>query len=122
MKKKPATILTDKEQLIEKILDRTVLVLIEEALGDCWVWVARMNRNGYGRIHHDGNEKVAHRVTYETMVGEIPEGLILDHRCKVRCCVNPAHLEPVTHQENTLRGEAKLFGRDIHPYTQEILT
>lgn len=80
-------------------------------LGPCWLWTARMNRNGYGRACLNGKEPVAHRAVYECLVGPIPEGLILDHLCRRRNCVAPLHLEPVTHQENTLRGEAILFGR-----------
>jgi hypothetical protein len=78
----------------------------------CWLWDGRrFSRNGYGRVWHDGKERQAHRVTYELLVGPIPQGLILDHlpKCRVRCCVNPDHLEPVTHRTNTLRGEAVLF-------------
>lgn len=78
----------------------------------CWIWVGRLNRNGYGRICLGGREPMAHRVSYELHVGPIPDGLVLDHLCRVRCCVNPFHLEPVTVQVNTLRGGAKLFGRD----------
>jgi hypothetical protein len=78
----------------------------------CWLWMGRLNRNGYGRLYHEGSEPMAHRTSYERHVGPIPEGLVLDHLCRVRCCVNPYHLEPVTVQVNTLRGEAQLFGRD----------
>lgn len=108
-----------KERLIEKILDRIVPVLVLAPMGECWIWVARLNRNGYGRLYHEGDERMAHRVTYEAMIGPIPEGLLLDHRCNTRCCVNPAHLEPVTHSVNTLRGKALLFGLDLHPVTKE---
>jgi len=89
------------------------LVLIEPALGDCWVWCGKFNRNGYGRL---ANGRVAHRGMWEASTGKpIPDGLLLDHKCRVRACINPAHAEPVTHQVNTLRGQAKLFGRDLHP-------
>lgn len=107
--------------LIEKILDRIVPVLIIAPMGECWIWVGRMNRNGYGRLHHNGKEGMAHRLSYEEHVGPIPEGLLLDHVCRTRCCVNPAHLDPVTHSVNTLRGEAKLFGLHLHPYTKRTL-
>lgn len=107
---------------IEKILDRIIPVLVLAPLGECWVWTGRQNRNGYGRLHYQGDEKMAHRVAYEVFTGPIPEGMLLDHRCRTRCCVNPAHLEPVTHSVNTLRGQAKLFGRDLHPYTLEEIT
>jgi hypothetical protein len=54
----------------------------------------------YGQVGH----KAAHRVVYEALVGPVPEGLELDHLCKESRCVNPAHLEPVTHAENVRRG------------------
>lgn len=67
----------------------------------CWPWSGYINPDGYGRLGQVG----AHRIAYEEVVGPIPEGLVLDHLCRVRHCVNPAHLEPVTSRENTLRGE-----------------
>lgn len=77
-----------------------------EVRGECWVWVGRLNRHGYGRVHR-GNRPTrhtpAHRFFYEALVGPVPEGLELDHTCRVRACVNPAHLEPVTHAENMRR-------------------
>lgn len=69
--------------------------------GDCWIWTAAIDRGGYGRYKH----KAAHRVSYELLVGPIPQGLDLDHLCRVRACVNPSHLEPVTRRENLLRGD-----------------
>lgn len=90
----------------------------------CWWFVelGRENRNGYARLRWQGRELMAHRLSYEAHVGPIPDGLVLDHTCRNRCCVNPAHLEPVTVQVNTLRGEALLFGRDVHPITLERIT
>lgn len=107
------------EGIIEKLLDRIVPVLVVAPLGECWVWVGRMNRNGYGRMYHAGAEMMSHRLCYEAAVGPIPDGQLLDHICRTRCCINPAHLEPVTHSVNTLRGKAQLFGRDLHPFTLE---
>lgn len=68
----------------------------------CIDWAGRIDRWGYGR---KGN-LLAHRVAYEEQVGPIPEGLQLDHLCRNRACVNVAHLEPVTHRENQLRGRS----------------
>lgn len=75
----------------------------------CWLWDGRLNRNGYGRCCIGGKEPVAHRAIYELLIGPIPEKHILDHKCKVRKCVNPHHMEPVTHRVNTIRGDAPLF-------------
>lgn len=71
----------------------------------CWIWRgAIFKRWGYGYIKVGKKHRRAHRVAYELCVGTIPEGLSLDHLCRNRLCVNPAHLEPVTHRENVLRG------------------
>lgn len=72
--------------------------------GPCWVWTASLNSKGYGQINVDGRPKLAHRVAFELERGAIPEGMQLDHLCRNRKCVNPAHLEPVTNKTNTLRG------------------
>lgn len=71
----------------------------------CWLWTATVNAGGYGTFFPQGRGGVrAHRWSYEHLVGPIPEGLDLDHLCRVRHCVNPAHLEPVTRAENVRRG------------------
>jgi hypothetical protein len=67
----------------------------------CWDWTGYKTATGYGRVQ---GTKYAHRVAYELQVGPIPDGLEIDHLCRNRGCVNPAHLEVVTHQENQLRG------------------
>lgn len=74
----------------------------------CWLWTGPGDGLGYGSFGlktDDGWRVVkAHRFAYETMVGPIPAGLHIDHLCRVRHCVNPDHLEPVTLRENILRG------------------
>ena len=72
----------------------------------CWDWLGGKS-NGYGRFWVEGRLVQAHRWAYETMVGPIPEGLTLDHLCRVRYCVNPSHLEPVTLGENIRRSFRK---------------
>ena len=77
---------------------------VEKSQG-CWLWRGGQGRGGYGRAHIGGTEyRPAHRVAYELVVGPIPDSFDLDHLCRVRLCVNPSHLEPVTNRENTLRG------------------
>jgi len=69
----------------------------------CWLWTATIT-DGYGRIQINKKKMYAHRLAYELLIGIIPNGLELDHLCRVRNCVNPNHLEPVTHKENLQRG------------------
>ena len=80
-------------------------------LGPCWLWTASLDGRGYGQFTLDSGPPPtlvrAHRFAYEQTVGPIPEGLELDHLCRVRRCVNPAHLEPVTRRENMRRGEGR---------------
>lgn len=70
-------------------------------LDDCWHFAGYIMPNGYGKLP---NQTLAHRTMYEVEVGEIPEGLHIDHLCRNRRCINPKHLEPVTAKENTIRG------------------
>lgn len=71
----------------------------------CWLWTASLNTSGYGQFSPgEGVSGRAHRFAYEVLVGPIPSDRQLDHLCRVRHCVNPAHLEVVTNKENTLRG------------------
>lgn len=73
--------------------------------GSCWVWNAKINASGYGVFGiTPTNIVLAHRYAYELLVGPIPDGLQLDHLCRVRACCNPDHLEPVTNRENVIRG------------------
>lgn len=71
---------------------------------DCWNWTAGTLTSGYGSFRINNRAHVAHRYAYEQLVGPIPPGLTLDHLCRNRRCVNPAHLEPVTLATNVLRG------------------
>lgn len=75
-------------------------------VGTCWLWLAATNDDGYGIFRRaDGTNVRAHRWAWEAIVGPCPEGLEPDHLCRNPACVNPAHLEWVTHQENNRRGQ-----------------
>lgn len=80
----------------------------EPSPSGCWIWTGAIRRgDGYGEFHaRQGMSRLAHRVAYEPLVGPVPDGLQIDHLCRVRRCVNRAHLEPVTHAENVRRGSA----------------
>jgi hypothetical protein len=72
----------------------------------CWLWAGQIMSNGYGRITVKRKTTLLHRFVYNTLIGKIPSGLVIDHKCRIKCCCNPEHLEPVTNQENLARGVA----------------
>ncbi len=79
----------------------------------CWLWTSTITGNGYGHYSIKRVKVGAHRFAYELMVGPIPQGLTIDHLCRVKACVNPDHLEPVTQAENNRRGiEARTIERN----------
>jgi hypothetical protein len=96
--------LSRTEGLPARFLEKIVL-----ADSGCWEWIGRRTKNGYGRYYIgtsrlDQRYASAHRWAYELLAGPIPNGMDLVHLCRVRHCVNPAHLEPVTRAENISRG------------------
>lgn len=107
----------DKEKLFKSIS------ICQET--GCWNWIGHIEKNGYGRFCYKGKSKWAHRCAYQIIVGEIPSGLELDHLCKNTRCVNPNHLEPVSHRENMKRAgfvlaklhKAKTHCPQGHPYS-----
>jgi len=84
--------------------------------GGCWLWTASISSKGYGQSYFKGVTVIAHRLSYELLIGPIPDGLQIDHLCRVRHCVNSDHLEPVTPMVNALRGNgtAAINSRKTH--------
>jgi hypothetical protein len=83
----------------------------------CWLWQGTRH-GGYGYIQYKGRRQLVHRASYKVHVGPIPNGLEIDHLCGVRRCLNPEHLEPVTHAENQRRkAETKTHCVHGHEYT-----
>jgi hypothetical protein len=80
-------------------------ITIDENKG-CWNWQGKPDTEGYGEVRISSQLYKAHVYYYQIFEGVIPEGLELDHLCRNRICVNPKHLEPVTHQVNVLRGKS----------------
>ena len=76
---------------------------VERDANGCWLWMGALNRAGYAQLYLNGAARLAHRLAYAEHVGPIPDGLPLDHLCRVKRCVNPDHLEPVTASENVRR-------------------
>lgn len=99
-------------RLMERI-DRLSMPVTESG---CIVWTGSGNNKGYGQIRVNRKKMVAHRLMYELTFGAIPDGMQLDHLCRVRCCINPHHLEPVTCRENIMRGNgvAATHSRKTH--------
>ena len=86
-------------------LPRHVRRNIGPGAGGCWLWLRSKSPDGYGWASLGNRTYTAHRLVYRLTGHAIPEGLVLDHLCRVRHCVNPAHLEPVTNRENLARGD-----------------
>lgn len=89
--------------------------------GECWRWVGGTDHYGYGRLYVNKYPAKAHRFAYELLRHDIPDGLVIDHLCENRWCVNPWHMEPVTQAVNVTRANRKAAARRTacskgHPY------
>ncbi|MDX3575967.1 HNH endonuclease signature motif containing protein [Streptomyces sp. FL07-04A] len=98
------------------MIDR-IMAKVSKSANGCWIYTGTLDKDGYATfsMHGVGTRRV-HRLMYEAKVGSIPEGMEIDHLCRVRNCVNPEHLEAVTRRENSLRSEsfAAINARKTH--------
>lgn len=86
------------------VVDRFMALLQPVTESGCWIWMGT-TRHGYGLFWLHGKNRYAHIISHLLFSGPIPDGLHIDHLCRVRCCVNPFHLEPVTIKTNLIRGD-----------------
>lgn len=84
-------------------LDARIQSRISVQDGRCWIWSGSRGSAGYGQVNRGGRKQLAHRYMYNRFVGEIPADLECDHLCWVRACVNPNHIDLVTHRTNKRR-------------------
>jgi len=99
-------------------------VSFPESSEGCWEWIGSKNHKGYGQFQWKYRNYRAHRIAFELLVSPIEEGMVIDHLCRNRSCVNPWHMEPVTNKENIMRGEGhgsrnarKTHCPQGHPYS-----
>jgi len=96
--------------LVSMKLDHIYAAIEYEPNSGCWIYSGCLDRDGYGRatIRENGTSRtrIVHRVVYAAHKGKIPEGLVADHKCKVRSCCNPDHIDIVTPGENQRRGDS----------------
>lgn len=90
------------------VLDRLLEKITKNPDTGCWEWQASLDKNGYGQFSINGGVKRSHAIAYELLKGPIPDGHEPDHTCRNRRCINPDHLEPVTHRINIHRGNSPM--------------
>jgi hypothetical protein len=112
-------------ELWEKVERRVWDNVTPEPNSGCWLWAGYVHKNGYAtmKLTSGGKAIMAHRASYIVRHGQIPNNLPLDHKCKVKSCVNPDHLEPVTYAENNRRSPRtitlKSHCKHGHPFSGE---
>lgn len=92
---------------------------IAELPDGCWMWTGATCSLGYGRFSVHGISNPAHRYSYQLLIGDVPPGLEMDHLCRMRECVNPFHVEPVTHAEN-MRRSSLAYKRDPESFRHHL--
>ncbi len=104
------------KKLPSSIEERFWQRVLPEPNSGCWLWTGSISPNGYAVFWYRNKKNwTGHRYAYTSFKGPVPTGLDLDHKCRVRRCVNPDHLEPVTRLENLIRGDTKI-GRSKRPH------
>lgn len=113
--------MTDSAAVLDRLFDK----ISPEPNSGCWLWTGAVSAGKYGSFSFEGRMQKAHRVTWRLMRGPVPDGLDLDHICRVTICCNPDHLEPVTRSENLRRSPLKNRYADLthckrgHEFTPE---
>ena len=84
----------------------------------CWIWTASLMPGGYAQFFLRGRPRLGHRIAWLHYYGPTPHGTELDHLCRLRHCVNPDHLEPVSHTENVRRSRVLVENRGLAPHVE----
>ncbi len=110
-----------KEKLWDKV-DKRGPFPEKRYLGRCWIWTCRVNdTSGYPSVWHNGKYVRLHRLVYEEEVGELIQGLVIGHKCNVKICCRPSHLEQITSGQNT-RDAIRDGLRKPGPYSKEVMS
>lgn len=88
--------------------ERSYLRVHQTPSGDCLLWSGQKDRDGYGICYFRRKNRRAHRVAWFSVHGDIPTGMVINHTCRNRACVNPQHLNLLSRSENSMRDSASL--------------
>jgi hypothetical protein len=94
------------ERIVARLFAKVTEAKVTKGDTGCWVYQGQKTKGGYGTLWVYGKDVYTHRLAYELLRADIPEGLHIDHLCRNRACCNPWHLEPVTNAVNSRRGNS----------------